>query len=232
MSDHEFDIEDIEETDPVKVVIELEKRLRPNLEGITTGPDIDIVHRYYDAVNSACKIFAVEFSVLPPRDKSVATAREILYAVKTDIDKKRIELLHKKLHLNESVELDDPWRQKIHTYISHIRTIVEKADINLDIRDGILRKLHTLDAEVDRTRSRVQIFNDTLVELCKGVSGGATALRPAVSLFERVIGSLARLRSEPRTLALPAPTSLGLEAPEAQEPIDAGEAQSTSSGEQ
>ena len=113
------------------------------------------------------------------------------------------------------VALDNPWRDKIHSYVAHIRQIVNDAgDLPIQIKEEILRKLHAFDAEVDRARTRIEVFSDAFVRLCEGLSAGAKALGPAVKLGERIIGALARLSGAPTVLALQPPEQLDLPAPE------------------
>ena len=71
--------------------------------------------------------------------------------------------------------LDEDWRTKIHSYIASIRQIVQSTDLEASIKVGILKKLHALDAEVDRERSNVQVSSDALVAICEGISSGANA---------------------------------------------------------
>jgi hypothetical protein len=117
------------------------------------------------------------------------------------------------------VALDNAWRDKIHSYVLHIRRIVNDAkDLPVSMREAILHKLNAFDAEVDRTRTRLQVFSDVFVALCEGLSAGAEALIPAVRLGERIIGALARLQGEPPILALPPPDQFDLPSPDPLEP--------------
>jgi hypothetical protein len=56
----------------------------------------------------------------------------------------------------ESVELDSAWRQKIHSYISHIRAIVaQDKDLRPDIREKILDRLADFAKTVEWQRTPV-----------------------------------------------------------------------------
>jgi hypothetical protein len=113
------------------------------------------------------------------------------------------------------VALDAAWRDKIHTYVQHIRHIVNNAEnLPVQIKETILTTLHAFDAEVDRTRTRIEVFSDAFARLCEGISAGAKSLGPAVKLGERIIGALVRLSGAPPILALPPPEQLDLPAPE------------------
>ena len=103
----------------------------------------------------------------------------------------------------------------VNSYISHIRTAVEKADLEEGLRQSIMSKLGSLQQEVDRNRTRVSAAMDIFAELTQGISAGAKNLEPAVKLVERVVGSLKNLgRKEREELKqLPAPDTLGLPDP-------------------
>ena len=226
MPEFEIDIEDIDEADPLKAVIEIERRIRPKIEECENAQHVRIAIRYYRAMKRACYRFGLDFDVAEPENEYTPTGDRLLYETKAVIDEMKIDLLHQNFQSNESFILDNSWKEKVHSYVGHIRRIVERASLTPSLHDGIMAKLHALDQEVDRSRSRMKVFTDTFVDLCAGVSAGANELKPAVSLFERVVGALARLKSQPPTLALPAPATLGLEAPDA-EPASEGDQSDT-----
>jgi hypothetical protein len=86
------------------------------------------------------------------------------------------------------------------------------SDAAPSIKESMLAKVHALDAEIDRQRTRVEVVTGLLVGLCAAVGEGAKKLGPAVRLTERIVGALARLGPpEPAILALPAPEALGLD---------------------
>ena len=215
MSEPGNGIENIEETDPIRAIIAIDRELRPEFSGsdVSSSQNIEIVHAYRAMMERACKLFEVEFKVPEPGDDHPATARKILYLTKLEIDKLKINLLHEKVQAEESVSLDAAWRDKIHSYIITIRGLVNAADIPVEIRDSIMARLNALDAEVERVRTRIQVFTQVLVGLCEGVSAGAVALTPAVRLLERVVGAVSRLHPiQSPTLALPPPEDYGLDA--------------------
>jgi|HubBroStandDraft_6_1064221.scaffolds.fasta_scaffold597785_1 hypothetical protein len=213
--DASIDLTDIDAENSLELIIEIDKRLRPSIAQVTGQADVEIVYAYHAAMKRACNLFDVPFDVPDPENDYTSTAQKLFYQTKTAIDLKKIDILYEKKNRAGSIALDTTWREKIHSYLKIVRQIVESAGLAPQIRESILKKLHDLDEEVDRKRTRIQKFNDALVELCGGVSQGATKLGPAVRLFERIVGALNGARPEPEIRALPSPDSLGLPSPEA-----------------
>jgi len=218
-------IENIQETDPVRAIIAIDRELRPDFETINSTAQVEIIFAYRAMMERACKLFGVEFSVPEPDDDNYATARKILYLTKLEIDKLKVNLLYEKVQVGEAVVLDTAWRDKIHSSLAIVRSLVNRPEIPVQIRDSIMTKIHALDAEIDRVRTRIQAFTQVLVGLCEGVSAGATALTPAVRLLERVVGAVARVQpSQPAPLALPPPEDFGLDDLEASTEDDSNDA--------
>jgi hypothetical protein len=71
------------------------------------------------------------------------------------------------------ISLDENWRSKVSTLLSHVREIVRKADLEERLRASINQSLNSLQTEVDRTQTRVAAATDALVELCAGIGQGA-----------------------------------------------------------
>lgn len=215
MSDLEFDLDEIQETDPIKAIIAIDRQVRPKITNMGSADQIEMVFAYRAIMERACNLFNVQFQVPVPESDTPSTAQKIFYLTKLEIDKLKINSLHRRLIEDDAVELDSAWRDKVHSYVAIIRGLVEKAELPIEIRDSILTKIHALDAEVDRMRTRIQTFTQVLVGLCAGISAGATALTPAVKLLERVIGAISRLHpNAPSIPALPPPEDFGLESPD------------------
>jgi hypothetical protein len=199
---------DIEETDPRRIILELERKLRPGPEGM----DISGIVKYLDTLEHAYDSFGLPFPINVPKDVDYSSSRQLFSEMTGEIDKLKIDVLRAKLKERTSVQLDNAWRDKIHTYLEIIRKIVESASLSDAIRDRIIEKLHDLKKEVDRNRAPIQKFTDILVGICEGISSGAEALTPAVRVLERVIGALSRVNSsEKPTLSLPKPEDFGLD---------------------
>jgi hypothetical protein len=224
MEEESVDLTDIDADSPLEIILEIDKRIRPSIAEVTCTADVELVRTYHAAIKRACKLFGVEFDVPDPENHYTPAGQTLFYKTKSAIDLKKIDVLYEKKSRAGSIALDEPWRDKIHTYLRIVRQRVESADLLAQFRDSILTKLHDLHEEVDRKRTRIQKFNDTLVELCAGVSRGAVELIPAVKLFERIVGAVNGARPEPEEVpSLPSPESLGLPPPEDDEELLATE---------
>jgi hypothetical protein len=214
------DITDISATDPAEVFVEIDKAIRPNLNTFSiTGSEKNSLKAYYETMKHAASKLGIEFPYTWDDKKNGTDCATFFVMLTAEVDKKKVDLIAAQINVNKGIALDTAWRDKIHTYVSHIRQVVNSAeDLPIQIKETILTKLHDFDAEVDRVRTRIEVFSDAFVRLCEGVSAGAKALIPAVRLGERLIGALARLSGEPPVLALPPPEQLDLPSPETAEP--------------
>jgi hypothetical protein len=211
-------IADLDADDPVQLVIKIEERLRP---AKSNYPDFDVAFKYYTAIKRACTLMGVDFDVPEPESRGQSEARNLIELTKMEIEIKQIDLLAAKMKASETVALDENWRARIHSYLAHIRPVVERAQIDVGLRDSILQKLNLLAAEVDRTRTRVRAAGDLLIELCGIAGAAANELRPVVSLTEKIVGAFLRLQSyHVPQLALPAPDDFDLNPPPDDPPPD------------
>ena len=161
----------------------------------------------------------MKFEVKPIGGNTSIDWLQFFDAIVANVDKLKIDMLIENMYSQSGVALDKPWRDKIHSYIGHIRIIVNnEPDVPVQIRETILKKLSAFEAEIERTRTRVQVFTDVFVSLCEGVNAGAEKLTPAVRVGERIIGALARLQGQPPILSLPSPDQFYLSPPEMLEP--------------
>jgi hypothetical protein len=201
------DILDIKEEDSRKLVVAIDKAIRPDIKSFENFSDVQRVVAYYEALEHAFRKVGLSLSTKLPAKIQFENGPSIYAALKTEIDKLKIDILIEK----KSVELDNSWRDKIHTYLEHIRKIVEQANLTPAIRERILKCLTALADEVNRNRAPIQKFTEALVAVCEGIAEGADKLNPAVRLLERVIGAVEKLRrSEKPTLSLPKPEDFGL----------------------
>jgi len=120
------------------------------------------------------------------------------------------------LQLDENfIELDENWKAKATSYVSHIRAVVSKAEIVERLRERIFEKLNELQKEIDRNRTRIESVSEVFFAITGAVNQGAKHLEGAVKLVERLAGAFsgarsARIEQEIR-LQLPPPEGLGLD---------------------
>lgn len=112
------------------------------------------------------------------------------------------------------VVLDQNWKEKALSLLSHVREHVRGADIPEGLRESIFQRLADLQSEIERNRTRIAAAGEALAEICSYIGKGAENLTPAVRLLERITGAFrnAQKASETssRQRALPPPETLGL----------------------
>ncbi len=122
------------------------------------------------------------------------------------------------IHDNYYIELNDDWKTRATTYVSHIRDVVSKAEVVEAIRERIFKRLNDLQGELDKNRTRVEAMTEVFLSITEAVSKGAKHLDPAVKLVERLAGALSGARTSriehDAPLQLPPPEQLGLPDPE------------------
>lgn len=115
----------------------------------------------------------------------------------------------------QSIFLDENWRGKVSSYISHIRSELQKAKIEQRLQQSIMKKLNELQTAVDKNQARVDAAIDIFLDLTVAAGEGAKNLEPAIGLGKKLWVSLRKLKrteaeEEPKR-QLPAPEELGLE---------------------
>ena len=163
-----MEIEDINEADPRRFLIEAEEILAGQIKDETS------LKTYVRLVKHLSNKLNIPLPI-DENEKDWENLREIMINVQDQMAKMRIDIAIERN--STGVALDNPWRDKIHSYVAHIRQIVNnEGDLPIQIKEEILRKLHAFDAEVDRARTRIEVFSDAFVRLCEGLSAGAKAL--------------------------------------------------------
>lgn len=214
MPDIDDALGDLDETDPRKLIIEIEKRLRPQIRD-DAYVGFELAYRYYCAVKRACNALGIQFTVPEPQSRGNTEGEALINMTKLEIELIHIDILTERVKASEAVALDDNWRGRIHSYLAHIRPLVERADIPIGLRDSILEKINNLSAEVDRSRTRVRAAGDLLIELCAIAGAAANELRPVIAVAEKIVGAFLRLQhADVPQLALPPPEGFGLPVPE------------------
>jgi len=52
-------IADIDADDPIEIVLEIEKRMRPDISGNISTTHIALINKYYAAMKHACEVFGI-----------------------------------------------------------------------------------------------------------------------------------------------------------------------------
>jgi hypothetical protein len=214
-----MELSEIKEADPKKAFVEIVETIKPaSFSHPYNVNEKRRIRSYWQNAKHAAESLGFAFEIEGPGFTSGddASFDEALVEITEMVERYRIDLVVAGVSsAKDNIAIDAVWRDKIHSYVSHIRQVVEAVEnISAPLRQSILNRLNTFVAEVDRHRTRVQSFTDVFVGLCEGISEGATALIPAVRLGERIIGALGRLGREPQQLQLPPPEQFNFSNPE------------------
>jgi hypothetical protein len=175
-------------------------------------------------INTSCgfaKSFAIEdFPVKPiqisdPRNITEDIVLPSLYQLESFIASLYAEnVFDIESHLKQvNIIIDDDWRAKSSSYISHIRNTVSKAGLKTPLHDAIMNRLDELQRQIDVRQVPLETLSNVIFTLTEAVGKGAKNLDPAVKLVERLMGAFYGLRrsqmgEEPKQL--PKPENLGL----------------------
>ncbi|PCI32363.1 MAG: hypothetical protein COB54_07650 [Alphaproteobacteria bacterium] len=114
-----------------------------------------------------------------------------------------------------TVVLDNNWRERIRSYIQHIRTEIDGAEMEPRMKESIIGKLNQFSADIERGRTRLDSCIDVFLRLTAAAGQGARNLRPALKLIQNCSGGMENLFDEQQQAGtaapkLPSPDSFGL----------------------
>jgi hypothetical protein len=104
-----------------------------------------------------------------------------------------------------SVMLDAPTKERIHSLINGIRTLLEKADLEERKRDSLLAKLNTFAADVDRSRTRFDNAMAFIVDAADTAKKVGESLNPISELIKRINELLGHAKDLEGEVKLPPP---------------------------
>lgn len=106
-----MDITEIDETDPMKLLVEIDKVIRP--PSISTGLESGQSHilSYYNKLQHAAQGLGIIFEANLPDGKNSSDWQRFFDAIVGYIDKLKINLLLENSNKQTGVALDQPWRQ-------------------------------------------------------------------------------------------------------------------------
>jgi hypothetical protein len=147
---------------------------------------------------------------------NLTQVNQLDFAIQTIVGNIEVNhIIHEMLNGDiNSIELNDDWKAKASSYVSHIRTAVAKAEVSEGLRERIFSKLNELQSEIDKNRTRVQSLTEVFLAITEAMSKGSKHLDAPMKLLERLSGALSGVRhatiEHKPQLQLPAPESLGL----------------------
>jgi hypothetical protein len=119
--------------------------------------------------------------------------------------KTMLQIRHSRRAKGYSVRFDEVTRQKIKHHLQQIREIVVKMEIDEQKRDALLVKINTLDFEVDRERTGLDVFGDFVVGTAGILGEAAEKAEPIRKWIDSIAGLIWGARKEDESKKLPAP---------------------------
>lgn len=105
----------------------------------------------------------------------------------------------------ETVALNGQYRNEIHGLLNKVRKVINNLDISEPKREAILQRVADLQAEVDKSRTRLRSLMDAVLEVSGTAGEAAERLKPVVKLMERVTKIFAQARTDETALLLSPP---------------------------
>lgn len=101
---------------------------------------------------------------------------------------------------------DNEWKNRIRSYVGTIKSILDKASIeNERLKNSIFLKLNAFSAELDKTKTSIQSFQDAFLEMSMVAGQSAENIKPAVSLGLKVMKAFGHLTDIANHPQLPPP---------------------------
>ena len=101
--------------------------------------------------------------------------------------------------------LSGDYKVQIGGHLTAIRKIVAESELSENKRDAIMRRINTLQEEVDRDRTRTEAAMALWLDITSAIGNGASNLDPAIDRLERIIKVFAKARDENEKQALLTP---------------------------
>jgi low affinity Fe/Cu permease len=202
--------------DPEQAFIGYERKLREKtidaLEHSDGGSAQTIQLQYINLVIAAARFFGMEFlqNFEVPR-VSASNIHDSYVQLISDVDHctLQLRLRHTRRAKQYSVALDAPTKAKIRHHLAQVREIVDKLDVEPPKKDALYSKISSLEAEVNRERTRLEAFADLVLETA-GVAGeAARKLEPVRKLIDSISRAIKQAKDAEETLAPSLPKSEG-----------------------
>ncbi len=134
----------------------------------------------------------------------------------------RLEIRYGRRVQGFSVRFDAAAKTTIHNYITKIREVVQKLEVETPKKEALLKRLTALSEEVDRDRTRLEAFGELVLSVSSIAGEAAEKLEP----IRRFIDSIGKVingarESEPERKQLPPvrmPKRIEVQKPSTQSP--------------
>lgn len=108
------------------------------------------------------------------------------FARKVKFYRTTLEIRHGRRVKGYSIKLDAAARLTVRHHIEQIRAVFEKLEVSKDKREALLNLLIALEAEIDRDRTRLEVFGDTMMQVAGILGDTAERIDPVRKLFESI----------------------------------------------
>ncbi|MGR0184097.1 hypothetical protein [Azospirillum aestuarii] len=117
--------------------------------------------------------------------------------------------------------LNDGFRVEIHNRLNQIRSYIESSPLDEKKKDAIYSKIAALQAEVDKSKTRLDAFLSVQLDITAAIGKGAESLEPVVKLLDSVKKIFSRAKDENEQAALEKPQERRLiEGPKRDQEVD------------
>jgi hypothetical protein len=186
------------------------QELKLNEEGVSVPHMVRAAsykREYINKVLAAAKAFtipALERWDIPPVNSDID---EEFIRFTSDVDHftTQVRLRNVPRNRQNSVGLDGNTKAKIHSYIQHIRDVIEKAELPEDKRDRLYDKLNRFALEVDKNRTSLPAGMAVYIAVCDGIGQGFKRLEPVRKMIDSIAALLGRAKDVEDSLQLPSP---------------------------
>jgi hypothetical protein len=193
--------------DPEEAFIELEKIVRNRYESEKIIDNSIVPNRQYmSIILPAAKAYGIANIARWTRPNRDDAERENYRNFFAEVDSCIIELRLRTINKVKqlSVALDIPAKSKLRHLLAQLRETIDGLDISIAKKERLFSRINELQEEIDRDRTRYQVFGALLIEACDDIGEAATRLEPVVRMIERVGHALGiAKRAEETQLKLP-----------------------------
>lgn len=117
----------------------------------------------------------------------------------------QVRLRHGPRVRENSVSLNRDTKSTIHDYITKIRQVIGNADLPIEKRDNLYKRLNSFALAVDKSRTDFQAGMAVYIGVCSGIGDGFKKLEPARRWIDSIAGLLGKAKEAENSLrpALP-----------------------------
>lgn len=95
-----------------------------------------------------------------------------------------------------AISLSNDYRSQIHDHLAAIRKIVTAVEMEETRREALFSKINTLAREVDRERTRLEVFTAMFLDVTQAIGEGAENLEPLLKRIERLAAIFGKAKAE------------------------------------